>query len=37
MEGLNTGAGSRQSAKAYSNALDPNVVTPKIWQEVVSG
>lgn len=36
VEGLNTGAGVRQSAKAYSNALDPTVITPKIWQEVVS-
>lgn len=36
VEGLTPGAGVRQSANAFSNALDPTVVTPRVWQEVVS-
>lgn len=35
VRGIEAGAGARHGSKSTLNALDPTVITPKIWQELV--
>ncbi len=36
MEGVRMGAAIKHGGKSFSNSLDPTLLTPKVWQEIVS-